>query len=175
MTTLTFESPEYESIAPSTPFERLLLARMEALEAKVGELQTLATSQAETIVAQAEQIANFNDRLSRTQGTVVGLEIAQDELEERFVKAIPSTTPPGSVSAKTEGHIQHVKALLLHEQNHRLTVKFLGSRLGVSKRQAWNIVHRMEAEGVVNVIWDPHHKQRQLVELRQIIGTRSEM
>ena len=174
MTILPLEPAPYESIAPSTPFERLLLARMESLEAKVGELQTLATSQAETIVAQAEQIANFNDRLSRTQGTVVGLEIAQDELDERFTKAKPSTTPQDTVSEKTEGHIQHIRALLMKADHHRLTVKFLAPRLGVTKQRAWSIVHVMRRRGLVNVIGDPHHKQRQLVELRPYFGTASE-
>ena len=166
MTTLTLESPEYESIAPSTPFERFLLARLEANEAEVRELRALATTQAETIVAQAEEIADLREEVARERA-----------YDRKRITSLEDNghTPPGSVSAKTEGHIRHVKALLLQEPTHRLTVKFLGSRLGVSKRQAWNIIHRMEAEGVVNVIWDPHHKQRQLVELRQIIGTRSEM
>ena len=142
------------------------MARMEALEAKVGELQALATTQAETIVVQAEEIADIREEVAR--------ERAYDRKRITSLEDIGST-PPGNISAKTEGHIRHVKALLLQEPTQRLTVKFLGSRLGVSKRQAWNIIHRMENEGVVNVIWDPHHKQRQLVELRQIIGTRSEM
>ena len=80
-------------------------------------------------------------------------------------------TAPPSPTEKTKGHFQHVKALLLHADHGKGTVKFLASRLEVCKRQAWNIIHRMEREGLINVIWDPHHKQRRLVELRQQIGT----
>jgi len=74
-------------------------------------------------------------------------------------------------AGRLPGRDRHVRALLLKADFHRETVKFLGSRLGVSKRQTWNIIYEMERRGLVNVIWDPHHKQRRLVELRQMMGT----
>lgn len=41
----------------------------------------------------------------------------------------------------------------------------------VSKRQTWNIIYEIKRRGLVKVIWDPHHEQRRLVELRQMIAT----
>ena len=62
MTTLSPEPAPYESIAPSTPFERFLLTRMESLEARVGELEARTTKQAETAISQAEEIEKLENR-----------------------------------------------------------------------------------------------------------------
>ena len=77
-------------------------------------------------------------------------------------------------AAVTEEHQNHVKALLLREPTHRLKIKDIAPRLGVTRQQAWNIVRGMERRRVVNIINDPHHRQRKLVELHQQIGTSSD-
>ncbi|MHC1593972.1 MAG: hypothetical protein ACXQT2_01515 [Methanotrichaceae archaeon] len=99
------------------------------------------------------------------------LEIGQDR-QRLAALEVPEVPPPGP---KTTGHIQHIRGLLRKADFHRSTVKFLASRLGLTKRRTWQIVHQMEEERIVNLVWDPHHKGRKLVELRQQIGTRSEM
>jgi len=179
---------------PSTPFERALLARLEALEAdnkakderiaELGSQQNERTTALERqLTAAVEEITTLKSRSVDVGAKIVGLEMAQEEYEDHLAQiakrllttTAPPSPPPQKTTEKTEGHFAHVKALLLKAENHRLTVKFLALRLKVTKQQAWNIIHRMESEGMVNVIWDPHHKQRRLVELRQVIGTRSEM
>ena len=97
------------------------------------------------------------------------LEIGQDRQRIAVLEMPP---PPGP---KTTAHIQHIQGLLRRADFHRSTVKFLASRLGLTKRRVWQIVHQMEGDGLVNLVWDPHHKGRKLVELRQQIGTYSEM
>jgi len=77
-------------------------------------------------------------------------------------------------AAVTEEHQNHVKALLLREPTHRLKIKDIAPRLGVTRQQTWNIVRGMERRRVVNIINDPHHRQRKLVELHQQIGTSSD-
>jgi len=76
-------------------------------------------------------------------------------------------------TAATEGHQSHIKALLLQADHHRLKIKDIAPRLGLTRQQTWNIINEMERNRMVNVINDPHHRQRKLVELHQQIGTPS--
>ena len=102
----------------------------------------------------------------------VGREIASDR---RRITALETRAPAlrEKTAAVTEEHQNHVKALLLREPTHRLKIKDIAPRLGVTRQQTWNIVRGMERRRVVNIINDPHHRQRKLVELHQQIGTPS--
>jgi len=69
-----------------------------------------------------------------------------------------------------EQHVKHIKALLLKAPHHRETAKTLASRLGLTKGRTWAIIRQMEKDRVVNIINDPHHGQRKIIELHQQIG-----
>jgi len=101
-------------------------------------------------------------------------EIAQDR-QRIAVLEYPPTEEKDNLTSKTLDHLQDIRALLQRADFHRSTVKDLAARLGLTKRRAWQIVHQMEGDGLVNLVWDPHHKGRKLVEVRRQIGTRSEM
>ena len=174
-------------------------AAMAPLVDEIASLREDVDRQGETITAQAGEIATLRERLGEVDEIKDEVATLEDDLQklrvwsapqkaedamETALEAIekvesqpsskPSTTPQGNVSETTEGHMNHVRALLLRADHNRMTVKDLASRIGRTKQRMWTIVHEMQRRGLVNVIGDPHHRQRQLVELRPYFGTASE-
>jgi len=119
-----------------------LLARIDALEKNQDKL---------------------NDRLHRTQGAVVGLEIAQDELEERFVKAIPEPTPqkagPGTLSQR-----EQIATYLKKSPNKRAALGEIRDFLGVSKSRLSQIIKDTE----FIILQNRHDRRRRLLQLPAI-------
>jgi len=119
-----------------------------------------------------QRIAELEARLEAHE-SFDGRERATDRQRIAALEA-PAPALRERTAAVTEEHQNHVKALLLREPTHRLKIKDIAPRLGVTRQQAWNIVKGMERRRVVNIINDPHHRQRKLVELHQQIGTSSD-
>ena len=157
MTNTTFESPEYESIAPSTPSERFLLARMEALEAKVGELGALTTTQAETIVAQAEEIADLREEVARERA-FDRRRISSLEGEDRTHKTVTS-------SPKASEHIETLFDLMLQSGLKQVSVSTAAKMLGISRVHMHRLKATLGSDRRFVVVQDPHHKQRHLIRL----------
>ena len=142
-----------------------ILERLEALEEEVAELREENRQKDQRIAeleARLEDHESFDGRERATdRQRIAALETPAPALRER-------------TAVVTEEHQNHVKALLLREPTHRLKIKDIAPRLGVTRQQTWNIVRGMEQRRVVNIINDPHHRQRKLVELHQQIGTSSD-
>jgi len=155
-----------------------LLNRLASLEATSAPPVEIVSGEVELPqqVTQPPDTAILEDIL-QLRGDVEGMndlrasEIAQDR--QRI--AILEVPEPPAPTTKTTGHIRDIRTLLMKADYRLATVKALASRLGVTKRRTWQIVHRMEGEGLVNLLWDPRHKGRKLVELRKQISTRSGM
>jgi len=118
-----------------------------------------------------EEVDALKDNL-RTLGVWTAPQKVEDLWE--WVEDLDKTrtkTRTSTANAATEERQNHVKALLLKAEHHRLTIKDIAPRLGVTRQQTWNIVRDMERARVVNIINDPHHRQRKIIELHQQIGT----
>ena len=160
-----YEVTDHDQIVPVASQGLLIsqiLERLEALEGTVAELRE-----------ENRQLREEVDALRRDHDDhreTVGREIASDR---RRITALetPAPAPRERTAAVTEEHQNHVKALLLREPTHRLKIKDIAPRLGVTRQQTWNIVRGMERRRVVNIINDPHHRQRKIIELHQQIGT----
>lgn len=114
-----------------------------------------------------EEVDALKDNL-RTLGVWTAPQKVEDLWE--WVEDLDKTRT-STANAATEERQNHVKALLLKAEHHRLTIKDIAPRLGVTRQQTWNIVRDMERARVVNIINDPHHRQRKIIELHQQIGT----
>lgn len=155
----------------ASPSDRALmseiLARLAAVEEENRQIKTALSEKDDEIAALREEIQQQNlrmDALSR-RGTVLA------ERMERIEEPAPVISQ--KTAAATEEHQNHVKALLLKANGRRLSIKDIAPRLGLTRQQTWNVINRMERRRLVNVINDPHHRQRKLVELHQQIGTPS--
>lgn len=142
-----------------------ILSQLTTVKEEVAELRDenrQKDQRIDELEARLEAHESFDGRERATdRQRITALETPAPALRER-------------TAAVTEEHQNHVKALLLREPTHRLKIKDIASRLGVTRQQTWNIVRGMERRRVVNIINDPHHRQRKLVELHQQIGTSSD-
>jgi len=130
-----------------------------------------------------EEVAELRDENRQKDQRIADLEARLEDHESfdgrerasdrRRITALETPAPAlrERTAAVTEEHQNHVKALLLREPTHRLKIKDIAPRLGVTRQQTWNIVRGMERARVVNIINDPHHRQRKIIELHQQIGT----
>lgn len=161
-----------DNLAFADPFTRSvidqILNRLDSLEEEVADLR-------EENGALKKEVSDLKEDL-RSLGVWRAPQKVDDLWEwvedlDKTIQRIPATPASQKTAGATEEHQNHVKALLLREPNHRCTIRYIAPRLGVTRQQAWNIVRVMERERAVNVINDPHHKQRKIIELHQQIGT----
>jgi len=142
-----------------------ILDRLAAVEEEVSALREDNARKDERIAELEKELFNH----SLHGHPEMRREIEDLQSQEKTAPALRERT-----AVATEEHQNHVKALLLREPTHRLKIKDIAPRLGVTRQQTWNIVRGMERRRVVNIINDPHHRQRKLVELHQQIGTSSD-
>jgi TolA-binding protein len=158
------EIPVIPAVASPGLLLRQILDRLTAVEEEVAELREENRQKDQRIAeleARLEDHESFDGRERATdRQRITALETRAPALREK-------------TAAVTEEHQNHVKALLLQADHHRLKIKDIAPRLGLTRQQTWNIINEMERNRMVNVINDPHHRQRKLVELHQQIGTPS--
>jgi len=140
-----------------------ILDRLAAVEEEVSALREDNARKDERIAELEKELFNH----SLHGHPEMRREIEDLQSQEKTAPVVSQKT------AATEGHQSHIKALLLQADHHRLKIKDIAPRLGLTRQQTWNIIKDMERRRMVNVINDPHHRQRKLVELHQQIGTPS--
>lgn len=140
---------------------------------EVDEIEFLRSENAflkETILGLETDLEKINSKMKAIEAWQETYAKDMAFAAKRITKLENTNACPKNTSNKTEEHFKHLISILKVTEYNRATVKFLSARLNLSKRRTWQIVLELEKSGTVNVVWDPHHKKRKLVELKKQFG-----
>jgi len=146
MSTDTLVVPEYEAIEPSSTFERLVMARLEALEAENRELKDIVEEQQKEIDALREEI---------------GRERAFDRKRISKLETRKQQTGP-----KSREQISELMNYLQDCPNHITPLEGARHHLGVSKNRLSNLLASPDAENQFLLIKNPNDHRKRLIKLR---------
>lgn len=144
------------------------LALVEILE-RLATLEERDRQREEEMIALREENARFRETLSERGAQIVGLEIAQDDFEERvteqFTSACYQLTPRDGT--KTAARVEELKERLKRSRG-RATFSDLRGELGLSKSQFSQLVRRLDKR-VFDVRRHPRNGKEKILSLRQQI------
>ena len=151
MTILSTDPAQYESIAPSTPFERFLLGRVKTLEARVGE-------QAETIKSQAERIKALEVQAPTDIENIEILFRSVNTVRERVedLENKPDKPGPGTLDQQDQ-----IETYLAKSPKKRASFPELREVLGVTKSRFSQIIR---GAGFL-ILQNAHDRRRRLLQL----------
>lgn len=152
--------------------------RIQHQDEEIATLKQETARQKEEIVNEAQaplleeidtlkvEVATLKDRLGDTRAQLIGLEIAQDDLEAQLANNTPSTAPPPGT--KTARRIEETKEYLKRHRG-RATFSDLKEELKLSDSQFSKLVKKLDMRRF-EVKSHPQKRREKILILRQQIG-----
>ena len=147
MSTDTSGLPEYEAIEPSTTFERLVLARLEALEAENRELKVI-------VEAQQEEIDHFREELGRERA-----------FDRQRISKLEARKAP-NLGSTGKNQVEEIVHYLKDFPGYVAPFEAVRQHLGVKRGRFGDILATPEAEDFFLIIRNPNDRRKRLLKLK---------